>query len=58
MYLISFAIILFIVDELSISPNTNRIRKSQGRSMSIQSSDNGSNITLLSSSGGSSGDQH
>ncbi|CRK94190.1 CLUMA_CG007706, isoform A [Clunio marinus] len=44
------------IDELTISPNANRIRKSQGRSMSIQSSDNGSNITLLSSSGGSSGE--
>ncbi|KAL7043498.1 hypothetical protein ACKWTF_001546 [Chironomus riparius] len=42
------------IDQQDLSPNNNRIKKSQGRSMSIQSSDNGSNITLLSS--GSSGE--
>ncbi|KAG5676542.1 hypothetical protein PVAND_006367 [Polypedilum vanderplanki] len=42
------------IDQQDLSPNNNRIRKSQGRSLSIQSSDNSSNITLLSS--GSSGE--
>lgn len=56
--LTNFSICLYFhdetVDQQDLSPNHNRIKKTQGRSMSIQSSDNGSNITLLSS--GSSGE--